>query len=264
MKKQSRCLNVLCFSFLLLLACSVASAQNEGEAQVNAGANFADWQRGRWELGLDFGMMYPTRATTFSHVIDNQRAYDLLRAESVGDEVAEGFVAPPLPGSSVISGRMSQLIDVGAHLYYRQTPWLSYGLDGGYGIKRTLRVQNRGIYVANNFLTLSYLGDIIHLSAPMKIGPAFGSFRPYLLVGPGAYIVQERASIIFNDADDPQLEPLEILRRDGLYPGIHSGVGFEWHIDRGLIGLDVSYHKIFSGNVNADFVEPKLRFAVLF
>ncbi|MFI5347530.1 MAG: hypothetical protein ACHQ51_14240 [Elusimicrobiota bacterium] len=264
MKQRSLRPIAIFFSFLLLLSCASARAQGEGDSQTLAGAQFAQWEHGRWEFGVDFGMIYPTKATTFSHVIDNQRAYDLLVAESVGDEVGEGWVAPPLPGTSVISGRMNQLIDAGAHLYYRRNPWLAYGLDGGWGVKRSLRVQSRGIYVANNFLTLSYSGDIIHLSAPAKIGPAFGAFRPYVLIGPGAYLVQERASIIFNDADDPQLKPLEIARKDGYYLGIHSGVGFEWRVERGIIGLDVSYHKVFSGSVGADFLEPKLRFAVLF
>ncbi|MDE2510260.1 MAG: hypothetical protein KGL74_03975, partial [Elusimicrobia bacterium] len=241
-----------------------ARATDDGVTQVDSGPQFARWEHGRWEFGLDLGMIYPTKATTFSHVIDNQRAYDLLVAESVGDEVGEGWVAPPLPGSSVISGKMNQLPDVGVHVYYRRNSWLSYGLDGGYGVRSSLRVQNRGIYMASNFLTLSYLGNIIHLSAPLKLGPAFGPFRPYVLIGPGAYLVQERASIIFNDADDPQLKPLEIVRRNAVYAGIHSGVGFEWRAERGLVGLDVSYHKVFAGGVGADFIEPKLRFAVLF
>lgn len=248
---------------LLLLAGLPARAE-DAAARFDAGPQFASWERGRWEIGLDLGMIYPTKGTTFSHVIDNQRAYDLLAAESVGDEVGEGWVAPPLPGSSVIAGKMGQLPDVGAHAYYRANPWLAYGLDGGYGVRSSLRVSNRGIYQSDNFLTLSYTGNIIHLSAPLKLGPAFGAFRPYVLVGPGAYLVQERASIQFNDGDDPQLKPLEIARSNAVYPGLHSGVGFEWRSEKGLIGVDVSYHKVFAGGVGADYVEPKLRFAALF
>ena len=252
----------LLLSFLLIVP--AARAAEGAASDAVAGPGFAQWDRGPWELGIDLGMMYPTRAKGFSHVIDNQRAYDLLAAETVGDEIAEGFVPPPLPGSSVVSGRLNQLSDVGAHVYYRTNPWLSYGVDFGYGIRRDLRVQSRGIYVDKNFLQLNYSGNIIHASAVAKIGRAYGSFRPYLLIGPGAYMVQERAQIYFTDPDDPQLKPLPIIRKDTVYGGVHTGAGVEWRVERGVVGLDVSYHKVFAGSSGADFLEPKLRFAVLF
>jgi hypothetical protein len=260
--RPSRLRALLLFA-VLLLPCAAARAQ-DGEPEPVAGPGFARWDRGPWELGLDVGMMYPTGSKVFSHVIDNQRAFDLLAAETVGDEVGEGWVPPSRPGTSVVSGKMNQLTDVGLHLYYRKNSWLAYGLDGGYGIRRNMKVRSKGVYDAANFLTLTYTGNIIHLSAPAKIGPAFGPVRPYVLAGPGLYMVQERGSILFNDGDDPQLLPLEIIRKDTIYAGVHLGAGVEWRVERGAVGLDVSYHKIFSGNSGGDFIEPKLRFAYLF
>ena len=256
-------LRALLLPLLLLSICPASRAQDDGGMKAAAGPGFAQWDRGPWEFGLDVGMIYPTGNKIFSHVINNQRAYDLLAAETVGDEVGEGWIAPALPGTSVVSGKMNQLTDVGIHVYYRKNPWLAYGLDGGYGIRRNMRVQSKGIYDAANFLTLTYTGNIIHLSAPVKIGPAFGPVRPYVLAGPGAYMVQERGSILFNDGDDPQLLPLEIIRKDTIYAGLHVGAGVEWRVERGVAGIDVSYHRIFSSS-SGGFLEPKLRFAVLF
>jgi opacity protein-like surface antigen len=249
---------------LLFVLFAAAAARSE-PAKVAAGPSFASWQQGAWEFGVDAGVMIPTQKASFSHIVDNQRAYDLLANETVGDEVAEGFIAPPLPGSSMIAGTFKPMADFGLHAYRQWTPWLQWGLEGGYGIRRDLRIDNSGIYDPRNFLKLNYSATIVHLSAPVKIGKAYGSFKPYLLAGPGVYLVQERATISFNDADDPQLKPLEIVRHDGLHPGLNAGAGVEWRVqERGLIGLDVVYHKVFSGSVHSDFLLPKLRLSVMF
>jgi hypothetical protein len=248
---------------LLLFTCGPARAQPT-EAQVLSGSDFAQVAQGPWELGLDFGEAIPARNRSLSHVIDNQRAYDLLAAETVGDEVGEGFVAPPLPGSSVVAGTLRPMPDIGLHVYYRWSPWLSFGFDGGYGIKRNLRVDSPGIYAQRNFLALSYSANIIHFAAPLNVGRSFGPVRAYALAGPGAYWLHERASISFADADDPQLKPLYIVNRDPVYFGLSVGVGLEWRVERGLFGLDFVYHKVYAGADRMDFVLPKLRCAVLF
>jgi hypothetical protein len=249
---------------LLLLAAASGRARS-APAKVMGGPSFAEWRHGGWEFGLDTGVLCPAHKSNFSHVIDNQRAYDLLRDESVGDEVAEGFVAPPLPGSSVIAGTLRPTGDIGAHLFRQWTPWLAWGLEGGFSFRRDLKIVSRGIYAAENFLALRYSANMIHLTAPMKFGRTFGAFKPFLLAGPGLYLVQERASITFNDSDDPQLQPLDVVRRDALHAGITGGAGVEWWLDeRGLIGFDVAYHRIFAGSDRLDFFLPKLRFSMLF
>jgi hypothetical protein len=232
----------------------------------SAGATYFDKTMGPWEFGVDIGLAYPTRkGPSFTHVIDNQCVYDLLADETVGDEVAEGFIAPPLPGSSLISASMRSSLDVGMHIYRRWTPSFAWGLDAGWVIKRDTFIDNRGIFRDDNFLKLHDDASIIHVSLPVKIGPEFRGVRPYLLAGPGVYIVQERATASFNDSDDPQVKPLEIVHRDGLHLGVFAGVGVEERFaSGGLIGLEVQYHKIFASRDRVDFIEPRLRLGVAF
>jgi hypothetical protein len=249
-----------------LLGTLVPALAVPARAQDQAVGSGAFFQRvsGPWEFGVDLGYAVPTQKASFSSVVNNQRAYDLLNGEGVGDEVAEGWVAPPLPGESTVAGTMRGGADVGAHLYRRVNSWLAAGLDAGYLLKREVHVDNPGIYVPSNFLTLLYNASILHASFPAKVGPELGGVRPYLLAGPGVYLVQQRATIGFNDPDDPQLKPIDVVHRDTLRFGLDGGVGIEDRLGQGLIGLEVQYHRIFAGKDHVDFYEPRLRFAVRF
>lgn len=253
--------SLLAASVLILLASAVRA--DDG---VVAGEGFQSWKAGSWEFGIDLGYSIPAqKGTTFGHSIDNARAYDLLAAESVGDEVAEGFVAPPLPGYSTVVATMRPTADVGLHVYRAMNEWLDLGIEGGYSMKRSSRIDDPGIYRVSNFLTLEHNTAIIHVEAPVKVGPRFGGFRPYVIAGPGFYDVIERARISFNDADDPQLKPLEIIHRDGLHFGAVAGAGVEERIgERGLLGLELDYHKVFASRDRVDFLTPRVRFAVAF
>ncbi len=248
---------------LALLACGLCGAARAADLQ--AGPSFADAEWGPWEFGVDGGAMIPTRKATFSRTIDNQRAYDLLAAESVGDEVGEGWKAPPLPGSSVVAGTLKPLGAIGLHVYRRFNPWLAWGVDGAYGFKRDVRIDSRGIYLGNNFMKVAYRSNLAYFAFPAKLGPTLGPIRPYLLAGPGAYLVQQRAEISFTDADDAQLKPVGIIQQDTFRFGLAGGIGVEWRApERGLISLDVQYHKVFAARDRVDFLEPKLRLSVRF
>lgn len=251
-------------AWLAVAAFLVLSVGAKAE-EIEAGdGSFYERTSGPWEFGLDLGMGYGTKKNSFSHVIDNQRAYDLLAGEPIGDEVAEGWVPPPLPGNSTVAATLTSSADLGMHLYRRWTPWFSSGLDLGFLFKREAHVDDPGIYPNANFLALIYNTSILHASFPGKFGPEYGSFRPYLLAGPGVYIVQERAQISFTDPDDPQLGPIDIIHRDHLCFGVNGGAGIEQRVGKGLIGLEVQYHKIFAGRDRVDFILPRLRFAVQF
>jgi hypothetical protein len=247
------------------LAAALLGFAVSARAEMTTGATFVESQTSDWEFGLDWGMMIPTQKKSFSHVIDNQRVLDLLADETVLDETLEGFKAPPFPGNSTIGATYTNMPEIGIHLYRRFTDWLAWGLDGGYGLRKQLAVDARGIYVANNFLQLNYTGNVIHFTAPVKVGPRLGRIKPYLLGGPGVYIMQETATISFNDNDDPQLRPLAVVSRSAIHPGLAGGAGIDVLVgDRGLIGLEMQYHRVFARNDNVSFLLPKMRFSVTF
>ena len=249
----------------LLLALILLAFAAPARAEMNAGATFVEAETPDWEFGLDWGFIIPAQKKSFSHTIDNQRVLDLLADETVGDEVGEGFVAPPFPGTSVIGGTYNTMPELGLHLYRQVKPWLSVGLDGGYGIRREVHIDQRGIYQTKNFLQLNYTANIIHFDAAVKMGPRLGRFKPYLLGGPGVYIMQERATISFNDDDDPQLKPLPIVSRSAIHPGLAGGAGIEIRVEeRGLIGVELQYHRVFARGDNVSFLLPKMRMSVQF
>lgn len=250
---------------LLAAAALFLCAAARAEDGVVVGQDFYRQEIGAWEFGLDVGMAYPTQKHTVTHVIDNQRAYDLLVAESVGDEVAEGWVAPPLPGYSSVTMTLRQTGDIGIHLYRRFASWLQWGVEGGWALERSTHIDDPGLYKPNNFLTIRYDASMIHATFPAKVGPSSGLVRPFAMLGPGFYDLQERSTIGFNDPDDPQLKGLPIVLRDGLHFGAVGGAGVEVAAGpRGLVGLEVQYHKVFAGRTRADFLLPRLRCSVAF
>lgn len=247
-----------------LLLAGLMSAAPARAADLEAGSSFVEARSGPWEFGIDGGELIPTQKVSFVHTIDNGQAYNLLANELVGDEVGEGWVAPPFPGTSDIAGTIRPLADIGLHAYYRVARRLSWGLDAGMGVQRETHIDNRGIYRDENFLHLIYNASIIHVTAPVKATLPLGLVRAYVLAGPGLYAVHEQATISFADSDDPQLSPIHIVDRNAVHGGVAGGLGLECPLDHGLVGLELQYHKVFSSPDRADFVLPKIRFSVAF
>ena len=220
---------------------------------------------GPWELQFYWGEIVPLKKNTFSYDIPNAKVFDLLAGEAVGDEVAEGFVMPPIPGNSTVAGSLKNFSEVGVQLFYQIHPGLDVGAQFGYGLKRDLYIDSRGIYTPDNFLKVEMQANIYHLNAPVRLSTSYGPWRPHLLLGPGIYFTQERVRLSFNDSDDPQLKPQYVIAHDTEYFGIDTGVGLDYAIGEcGRLGIDLQYHKVFSPLGKFDFILPKASFGLAF
>jgi hypothetical protein len=255
----------LCLGIRAFAADDLPYNEDIFKSGANSPSSSSSIQLGRWDIGIDFGNIVPLKRYTYSHDIDNVRVLDLLQAEAVGDEVAEGFKPPPFPGHSMVIGTMKPVGEIGGHFFYQWSPWMALGLEGGYGFSRAVFINDPGIYTANNFLRVEFFTQMYHFDAPVKFGQWYGIFKPHFLIGPGAYIAHERVRLSFNDSDDPQLKPQNVIDDSTIYFGIDSGAGLDIKCgERGVISLDLEYHKVFSPLGRFDFLLPQLSGSVLF
>lgn len=215
-----------------------------------------------WEIGGGFAQSIPTKKNTFSYDVDNQRAYDLLQNEGTGDEVAEGFIAPPLPGHSTVAGTLRNSPEIDLFVYYHWRRWLAFGLEGGYGFRTNVHIDNPGVY-AQNLVQIKFWSQRSHVDAVARYGDWFGRLRPSFKAGPEIDIVQERVRVAFTDDDDPQLTPQFIISHDTAYFGLLGGVGLDLRLTaHSTLGASVEYHKVFSPLGRLDYILPKLNLSV--
>src|SRR5581483_4510051 len=138
-----------------------------------------EYPHGQWEVQFYWGHIIPLKKATFSHDIPNEKVFDLLAGEAVGDETAEGFVMPPIPGSSNVADSLKNFSEIGVQIFYLAMPWLQVGGQFGYGLKRDPYVDSRGIYVPENFLKIDVEANLYHLNAPLRFGTWLGRVRPH-------------------------------------------------------------------------------------
>jgi len=238
-------------AFILLPALAIAASAAEN----------------KWAFGVDAGEAYPVSKNNFSHDVPNKIILELLGSESVGDEVGEGFVAPAsFNGASTVAGSLKPMTDIGAHLYYQLRDDLELGLEGGYAVRRSLFIDNRGIFPSSvKFFTVAFEGNITHFNSMAKYGRWFGIVRPSVGLGPGLYLFREVLSVNFTDPDDPQVKPIAVVDHTLAFSGIAAGAGVDVKVtEKGTINLAVQYHKVFSPHNKLDFVLPRLQLVVLF
>jgi len=260
-------------AYALISACCLFAAGVDAQESMNLGRPAAapmppmtvEYPNGQWEVHFYWGHIIPLKKATFSHDIPNEKVFDLLAGEAVGDEVAEGFVMPPIPGSSNVADSLKNFSEVGVQVLYAAMPWLQVGGQFGYGIKRDPYVDSRGIYTPDNFLKIDVEANLYHLNAPIRAGTWFGRFRPHVSVAPGIYFVEENIRAAFNDSDDPQLKPQLIFSKQYQFFGVGAGAGLDVRVfNRGRVSLGCEYHKVFAPMSKFDFIMPKAELSVGF
>lgn len=217
----------------------------------------------RWEIGVDMGMLYPMKAHQFSNSLDNGIVYNLLVRETIGDEVAEGFNAPPFPGWSTVSSSIKPLYELAGHVHYRWQDGVWVGLEGGWAFQRGTFIDSQGIY-DRHFLKLRDESGIVHAAPVVKLAPRFGRLRPSLTFGPEWTMVRQQTFVSFTDPDD-KVDPTIVIDKHNSYAGVLGGAGLEWTLsETGAIQASVAYHKVFAPGGKFDYVTPQLRLIVRF
>jgi len=109
-----------------------------------------------WDVGLDPGMIYPTGHRQFSATVPNNLDYSITGSESLSEEESEGFVLPPLNGSSSIGGSISPMPELAMHVYRRVSDSWSVGaLFGWSGVHQGF-VDSQGVYDQPGFTRLGF------------------------------------------------------------------------------------------------------------
>jgi hypothetical protein len=237
-----------------------------------AGAARADYLTGdpsggmkKWEFGLDAGVMYPVSGRQFGHQIDNEVLINMLNAQGEGlaEEVAEGFVPPPEPGSSNIASSLGTLPELAAHLDYHVDPTLSVGIQGGWDFRRSNMIDQQGIW-GRTWLQLSDQSWMFHVAPVARVGHTFGSVRPSLTFGPEWTVIWEQAEVDFTDPDD-NIPASKVVNQANSYFGVVGGVGLEWYCTQnGSLQLGVAYHKVFAPGGKFDYITPQFSLVARF
>jgi hypothetical protein len=219
----------------------------------------------RWDFGLENGVFIPLKKGQYQHDIPNTKVLEILGNEGLGDENAEGFVTPDLTSRSRVSATLKPMTDVGGHLYYQWSPELQVGLEGGYAVRRSLFIDQRGAFHAKaTFLDIQYEGNAVHITPMVKWGRWFKWFRPVVGAGPGWYFFREVLKLKFTDPDD-SVAPLVLVDHTLQFTGVAASMGGDFKIgSRGTLGLSLQYNKVFGGSNSLDFILPKASLSVQF
>ncbi len=217
-----------------------------------------------WEIGIDLGMIYMTKGRQFIHSINNQVVYDLLGTETAGDEIAEGMIVPPLPGSQDVVASIKPVTEIGGHFYYFSNDEISLGVEGGWANRRSTHIDNPGAF-HGNFLTISDEASLMHAAPVVRFNPRFGRFCPTLTVGPEWTRFYQRTKVAFSDPDDAYVPPMTIIDKGLSYAGVLGGVGIEWLAsEAGSLQIGLTYHKVFASSGRLDYISPQFRFVAKF
>jgi len=218
---------------------------------------------GRWELGLDAEILYPTRKRQFSHVLDNSVYLQTFFPDPLIDETSEGFVPPPA-GISTISGTMNDTPGFGLHGYYHENDWFAWGLEGGWDFRKNLHVDSGGVFNTTPQLGMREDVETYHFSPVARFGPFKGNFRPYLSVGPDVSIFHYQINLSFIDPDD-FIKPITVVDEYDVAFGVNAGAGLEWRVaENGTLQLSCSYHAFYGSASVYDYFLPRLNFVFYF
>lgn len=245
-------------SFLALATAVLAAAASA------ASADSARYAGTNWDIGLDPGMIYPVSHREYSHVVPNSLDYNLLANETVGDEVAEGFVAPPPNGTSVVAATNAPAPEVSAHVYRRVGDGLSVGLLVGWSNTHSNFIDNSGVYDQPGFTRLGYSSWYIHVAPVVRVERPQGFARPFITAGPELNLINEHATAYFIDPDD-SVRPEDVVDKTHVFAAGVAGVGCDfWLTSNGSIGLSAEFHKVLSSGVNMDYITPHVVLSVYY
>lgn len=189
-------------------------------------------------------------------------AYTLLGNESVGDEIAEGFVAPPLNGTSQIGGTIAPMPEIGGHVYRRWSQSLWLGFNFGWSSTNSDFTDKEGIYNQPGFTRLGFSTWYLHMAPVARWQRPTGFARPFALIGPELNFINEHGTAYFTDPDD-SVKPADAYDKTHVFPGAVVGTGINFQLTRnGFLGFSVEYHKVASLIANMDYVTPRAQLTV--
>jgi opacity protein-like surface antigen len=245
---------------MALLAMLAAAAALPGAARAQSAKDYEP----TWDIGLDPGMIYPTGKREYSHTVSNQLVYTLLANETVGDEVAEGFIAPPPNGVSTVSGSNAPMSELAAHVLrrYNDNWWL--GVTFGWSGTHNDFVDNPGVYNQAGFTRLGYSTWYLHVAPVARWQRDRGFFRPFVTVGPEISLINEHATAYFTDPDD-SVQPVDAFDKTHVFGGAVVGLGYDIMLTQnGSLGVAAEYHKVLSLGPNMDYITPHVNLTVYF
>jgi hypothetical protein len=157
-----------------------------------------------------------------------------------------------------------------AGLYYDLGSWLQLGVEGGYSFKHDHddKLYTLYWYGASYDVVLEHRLEIAHIEPVFRLGrwlrgPEDLRWRPYVQAGVGWYELITRV--------DEQIPANQFLASDQLseqtnqYLGAQAGAGMEVEVyPQSVIGVQLTYHRVFSSPDNIEMFTPSLRFSYLF
>jgi len=139
----------------------------------------------RWEFGLHGGVAIPVGDKSLAIDAANS-AFLLSDPDFPGeDEFGEnGLPTPDFTATTHITGEMKKVGSLGAHLYYKCTPWLSAGLEASYALQHNMGFTFGGPFAAPIYET-KYSVNSFEAIPSIRLGGWLGRIRPYILGGAG-------------------------------------------------------------------------------
>lgn len=138
-------------------------------------------ERKRWEFGLQFGQAIATGNKSSSIVAENSAFLVSDPAFPGEDEFTENGLTPPdFTGQTVIQGDLSKSFVLGAHWYYKLTPWIATGIEADYAFEYKIDIAEGGPFTAPIYAT-KYRAHGFQQVFALRLGDWMGNVRPYVM-----------------------------------------------------------------------------------
>jgi len=197
---------------------------------------------------------------------DDAMSFDSFSAQS-GPHRWQLSLAPAyafLSDSHYDSINFSNGVAFDGSLYYRLNPWWQFGVEGGYSFNHE---HSQDLFTIDGYtFTLQDRLDIVHVTPSIEVGSWQKGIKPwriYANAGAGWYQINEKHD--FKLDANQFLFSEQLNDRTDDYLGAQGGVGVECEIyPQGVIGIQMTYRRIFAPGGNLTILAPTLRFSYLY